>query len=79
MAGDTGSGSRTRWRVSRDARIALVAGWVAVAALSFLLDRLAGVRFLNMPLGLFVAGQGALIALVIVAVRAARDEDDAQL
>jgi putative solute:sodium symporter small subunit len=58
--------------------VALVVGWVAVAALSFLLDRLAGVRFLNLPLGLFVAGQGALIALVIVAVRAARDDDDAQ-
>lgn len=58
----------------------LLLGWAAVAGFSLLLDTSLSPRFLDLPLGAFLAGQGALIGLVIVGVRLTRpgqiDEDN---
>ncbi len=45
----------------------LLGGWAVATGASFLLAD--ATRFLDMPLGAFMAGQGALLGVVIVGVR----------
>ncbi len=45
----------------------LLGGWAIATGASFLLAD--ATRFLDMPLGAFMAGQGALLGVVIVGVR----------
>lgn len=75
MARDTGTASGMRRSVGRVATLLLIGGWGAVAAVSFLLDGLAGVRFLDLPLAAYLGVQGALVGFVVIADRALRDED----
>lgn len=46
-----------------------VGGWALLIAAGFLIGD--AIRFLDLPLGAFVAGQGALLGVVIVGVRVA--------
>ncbi len=74
MAAETPARAETRWTMNRVAALLLVGGWAAVAALTLMLDGFASIRFLDMPIGAYLAGQGALVAGVLVAVRVARPE-----
>ncbi len=47
----------------------LLGGWALLIAAGFLVGD--AIRFLDMPLGAFVAGQGALLGVVVVGVRVA--------
>jgi putative solute:sodium symporter small subunit len=46
--------------------------WALVVVGSFVLDDTLSPRFFDLPLGAFLAGQGALMGLVIVGIRVAR-------
>lgn len=68
----------TRWTVNRMAGVSLIGAWVLATVASFLVDPVMidptlSSRFLDMPLGAFLAGQGALIGLVIIGVRVSRN------
>jgi putative solute:sodium symporter small subunit len=54
----------------------LLAVWSLLTLGSFMLDDTLAPRFLDMPLGAFLAGQGALMGLVIVGMRVARADLD---
>ncbi len=54
---------------TRGALLLLMVGWTAVAAVALLLTDGMVARFLDMPLAFYLAGQGVLMALVIVSVR----------
>jgi putative solute:sodium symporter small subunit len=56
------------------ATTALLSIWALVAVGSFMLDDTLSPRFLDLPLGAFLAGQGALMGLVIVGIRVARTD-----
>lgn len=70
---DTSSeqGDRESPGATRDALFALTLGWIAAAAAAFALVD-GGTRFLGMPLGAYLAGQGLFMALVLVSVRIAQ-------
>jgi uncharacterized membrane protein len=65
-----------RWRLNRLAVALLLGGWTAAAALLLVIGDPLGARFLDLPLGALLAGQGALVGLVIVGVRVVADERD---
>lgn len=52
----------------------LLLGWAAISGVSLLLDASLSPRFLDLPLGAFLAGQGALLGIVIVGMRFTRVE-----
>lgn len=62
----------TRWTVNRMAGALLLGAWGVATLGSFLIDPSMSPRFLDMPLGAFLAGQGALVGLVIIGVRVTR-------
>ncbi len=64
-----------RWDLNRVSMAALIGGWSLAAAATWLIGEVAGARFLDLPLGAFVAGQGALVSLVVVGVRIARTDE----
>jgi uncharacterized membrane protein len=71
------AGSDGKWRLNRVAIALLLGGWTTAAALLLLIGDPLGARFLDLPLGALLAGQGALVGLVIVGVRVvATDIDD---
>jgi putative solute:sodium symporter small subunit len=55
-----------RWQVNRTAVALLLGAWAMAATLMMLMGDPLGARFLDLPLGVYLAGQGAVIALVIV-------------
>lgn len=62
------AGSSSRLATMNVAMAALlIAGWGVATAVGFLLED--STRFLDLPLGAFIAGQGALLGVVIVGVR----------
>jgi putative solute:sodium symporter small subunit len=63
---------RLKISASMLATTALLSIWGLVAVGSFLVDDTLSPRFLDLPLGAFLAGQGALMGLVIVGIRVAR-------
>lgn len=73
MAAEATAKAETRWTMNRVAVALLLSGWAAVAILTLALDGFATLRFLDLPIGAYLAGQGALVAGVLVAVRMARD------
>lgn len=62
----------SRLTVTTMAAATLLVAWALIAAASLLLDTTLSPRFLDLPLGAFLAGQGALVGLVIVGVRVSR-------
>jgi uncharacterized membrane protein len=64
------------WRLNRLAVALLLGGWTVAAALLLLIGDPLGARFLDLPLGALLAGQGALVGLVIVGVRVAYTDTD---
>jgi uncharacterized membrane protein len=58
-----------RLRAGRVPALVLAGGWIAVVALTLLVDAALGRRFLDLPLSALVASQGALFACALVAVR----------
>lgn len=71
--------AESRWQVNRMAVALLLGAWAAAAALTMLMGDPLGARFLDLPLGVFLAGQGAVIALVILGFSlAGRAERDGQ-
>jgi uncharacterized membrane protein len=64
--------AEARFTMTGAGAIGLFAGWVLVAAASLMLDSSLSPRFLDLPLGAFLAGQGAVLGLVVVGVRVAR-------
>lgn len=76
MAGDVEKNLQEgRWELNRISTRALIGGWSLAAAATFLIGEVAGARFLDLPLGAFVAGQGALVSLLVVGVRVARTDE----
>ena len=73
MAAKATAKAETRWTMNRVAVALLLSGWAAVAILTLALDGVATLRFLDLPIGAYLAGQGALVAGVLMAVRMARD------
>ncbi|TVQ57054.1 MAG: DUF4212 domain-containing protein [Rhodobacteraceae bacterium] len=71
--------TRNRWQVNRAAVASLLGAWAAAAALLILMGEPLGARFLDLPLGVYLAGQGAVIGAVIlgVALVGRADRDDA--
>ena len=65
---------RLTFSASTVATTALLSIWALVAVGSFMLDDTLSPRFLDLPLGAFLAGQGALMGLVIVGIRVARTD-----
>lgn len=65
---------RLTFSTSTIATTALLSIWALVAVGSFMLDDTLSPRFLDLPLGAFLAGQGALMGLVIVGIRVARTD-----
>lgn len=61
----------TRWNLNSLAVGALIGGWAFAALISFVLGDLAEMRFLDLPIGAYLAGQGALVAIVVVGIRIA--------
>lgn len=57
--------------LNRAAIAALIGAWGVGAALVFLLGEPAGARFLDLPLGAYLAGQGALMSGLVLGARAA--------
>jgi uncharacterized membrane protein len=53
----------------------VIGGWGLAALATLVVGEFAGMRFLDLPLGAFVAGQGALVSLVVVGVRIALPSD----
>lgn len=51
----------------------LLLGWAVIAGATLFLDSSLSPRFLDLPLGAFLAGQGALMGLVVVGVRVTRN------
>jgi uncharacterized membrane protein len=72
-AGDDSDG---KWRVGRLATVVLVGGWAAAATVLLAVGDPLGARFLDLPLGALLAGQGALVGLVIVGVRVTAAQGD---
>ena len=71
--------AENRWRVNRTAVALLLGAWAMAASLMMLMGDPLGARFLDLPLGVYLAGQGAVIALVIVGFAiAARAEDESR-
>ena len=64
--------AESRLTMTGMAAASLLFGWAVIAAGTFVLDQTLSVRFLDMPLGAFLAGQGALVGLVVVGVRVSR-------
>jgi putative solute:sodium symporter small subunit len=62
----------SRLTVTTVAAATLLVAWALIATASLLLDTTLSPRFLDMPLAAFLAGQGALVGLVIVGVRVSR-------
>ena len=56
------------------ATTALLGLWGLVTVGSFMLDDQLSPRFLDLPLGAFLAGQGALMGLVMVGIRIVRTD-----
>ena len=50
----------------------LLLGWAVIAGATFFLDSSLSPRFLDLPLGAFLAGQGAVMGLVVVGMRVTR-------
>ena len=72
MAAEIETGAaETRWELNRIATKALIGGWGLAALGAFLVGEVTGARFLDLPIGAFVAGQGAFVSLVVVGVRIA--------
>ncbi len=66
-----------KWRIGRPSSLLLLGGWSVAAALLYAIGDSMGARFLDMPLGALLAGQGALVGLLIVGVRVVSvDETD---
>jgi uncharacterized membrane protein len=77
MATERGSAQgEGKWRLNRLAAMFLLGGWTAAAALLLVIGEPLGARFLDLPLGALLAGQGALVGLVIVGVRVVAAEND---
>lgn len=53
----------------RTGAVTLAGAWALVAAGAFLLGDAAQMRFLDLPLGAYLAGQGAVMAAAVVAFR----------
>jgi uncharacterized membrane protein len=54
----------------------LIGGWTLLVAGSFMFDDVATMRFLDLPIGAFLAGQGALMGLVLVGYRVVSTDPD---
>lgn len=67
--------TESRLTMTGMAAASLLLGWAAIAAGTFVFDQTLSIRFLDMPLGAFLAGQGALVGLVVVGVRVSRLSD----
>ena len=67
------SGKGRGWR-SATATGLLLSIWALLVVGSFMLDDTMSPRFLDLPLGAFLAGQGALMGLVLVGIRIARPD-----
>ena len=74
MAAEAAAKAETRWTMNRVAVLLLLSGWAGVAGLTLMLDGVAALRFLDLPIGAYLAGQGALVAGVLIAVRVARGD-----
>jgi len=61
------SKARQAFGVNRAMALLLLGGWALATALCFMAGD--ATRFLDLPLGAFMAGQGALLGVVIVGVR----------
>jgi uncharacterized membrane protein len=66
----------SRWELTGPSTATLIGGWGLAALATLLVGEIAGARFLDLPLGAYVAGQGALVSLVVVGVRIARAEEE---
>lgn len=70
---DQGPGEgRLTFSASIGATTVLLSIWALLVVGSFVLDDTLSPRFFDLPLGAFLAGQGALMGLVIVGIRVAR-------
>jgi putative solute:sodium symporter small subunit len=74
MAVQAAAKAETRWTMNRVAVLLLMSGWAMVAVLTFAVDGFATLRFLDLPIGAYLAGQGAMVAGVLVAVRISRGD-----
>lgn len=71
-----GSAQYLKLRVTGALGALVAGGWTLAALLTFLFDDPSGTRFLDLPLGAYMAGQGAFVALVLVGVRFASEEGE---
>lgn len=67
-----------RHRIARElpARglLGLAVAWSVAVVVAFPISEFGGMEFLDLPLGAYIAGQGALVGLVLVGVQAVRSE-----
>jgi len=64
-----------KWRLGRPSSLLLLGGWSVAAGLLWAIGDSMGARFLDLPLGALLAGQGALVGLLIVGVRVVSVEE----
>jgi uncharacterized membrane protein len=59
--------------VTRALAFGLIAGWAALTLIALTIAEFAGARFLNLPLGAFVAAQGVVLVASLLIYRQSRD------
>lgn len=71
MPEETSSLSRIRREINHKSVLALLVGWALLCLVAFTAE-FGAMRFLGIPLVVYLAGQGTLIAALVIGARVAR-------
>ncbi|MFN3612948.1 MAG: sodium/substrate symporter small subunit [Rubrimonas sp.] len=73
MPEETSGLSRIRKEINDKSIAAVIVGWSVLCLVAFATTDLEAMRFLGLPLGVYLAGQGALMVALALGARVARN------